>query len=216
MKQVFESEIKKISTLMTGLPWEDKNFYATYLTQTYYFVCHSTRLLALASGNTKLTENALHRRFSDHIAEEKGHEKIALNDLKKMGITNLQPESGVTRNLYETQYYKIERIHPASLFGYILSLEGVASLIIPNFIQRIYSAHGVENSLFLKLHVEEDPGHVEKALDVIAQLPADQQEIILENLIQSSRNYSMFLQECLAIHKNSSANANSSAEMFVN
>lgn len=196
MKQMFNNEIAGLTSVMEGMPWDDRNFYAHYLAQTFYFVQHSTRLLALAGGNTALSEDSLHRRFSSHIAEEKGHDRIALNDLKKLGIHRLPAEAVATMNLYETQYYKIERQHPAALFGYILALEGVASLICPRFIEKIYQAHGIEAARFLKLHVEEDPDHVDKALEVIAGLPADQQDPIRVNLRQSLWNYRLFLEEC--------------------
>lgn len=193
MKSIFRTEIENLKTQMTNLPWEDENFYISFLTQTYYFVQHSTRLLALASGNTKLTEDSLHRRFSSHISEEKGHEKIALGDLKRLNVTDLEIEKTSTKNLYEVQYYKTERLHPSTLFGYILALEGVASLVCPLFIERIYKKYGIEASKFLKLHVEEDPDHVDKAFEVIETLPIEQQELITSNLVQSFKNYSHFL-----------------------
>lgn len=197
MKTAFKNEMSALSELMIHLPWENRKFYTSFLTQTYYFVQHSTRLLALAAAHASLDEDSLHRRYSAHIAEEKGHEKIALNDLKKLGVENLAAKSIAAKNMYETQYFKIEREHPASLFGYILALEGVASLICPLFIAKVYSAHGTDASKFLKLHVEEDPDHVDKALEVIASLPSELQKLIQDNMNQSTRNYRSLLEECI-------------------
>ncbi|AGH96007.1 iron-containing redox enzyme family protein [Pseudobdellovibrio exovorus] len=197
MKTTFKNEISSLSEMMIHLPWENRKFYISFLTQTYYFVQHSTRLLALAAAHASLEEDSLHRRYSAHIAEEKGHEKIALNDLKKLGVENLEAKSITAKNLYETQYFKIEREHPASLFGYILALEGIASLICPLFIEKVYRAHGTESSRFLKLHVEEDPDHVDKALEAIASLPAQLQLLIQDNMRQSVRNYRALLEECV-------------------
>lgn len=194
MKAAFNKEIETTKNMMTHLPWEDRAFYASYLAQTYYFVRHSTRLLAMASGHARQDQADLHRRFGSHIGEEKGHDLLALNDLKQLGYTEVESELAETRNLYEGQYYKVEKLDSAALLGYILALEGVASMICPDFIGRIYEAHGEKCAKFLKLHVEEDPDHVEKAFEQIEKLPKNLQEMVETNLIQSFKNYRYFLQ----------------------
>lgn len=193
MRDIFKAEIETVREVMLRLPWEDAHFYASYLTQTYYFVRHSTRLLAMASAYAKFDQDALHRRFGSHIAEEKGHDLIALADLKKLGFLELEEELPATRNLYEGQYYKIQKLDSAALLGYILALEGVASSVCPLFIERIYQAYGKQCALFLKLHVEEDPDHVDKAFEQVEALPATLRQLVEENLVQSFRNYVSFL-----------------------
>lgn len=180
----------RLTEEMTRLPWENKRFYASFLAQTYYFVRHSTRLLALASAYS--FDDSLHRRYAAHIAEEKGHDRLALNDLNRLGV-NLEPELPQTRNLYETQYYKIERENASSLMGYILALEGVASMICPKIMTRITQAHGAECAKFLKLHIEEDPDHVEKAFAEIEALKEQELAQVVHNLIQSCSNYASML-----------------------
>ena len=183
-------EMDRLTEEMIRLPWENKRFYASFLAQTYYFVRHSTRLLALASAYA--TDDSLHRRFAAHIAEEKGHDRLALNDLTRLNVP-LEEELAQTRNLYETQYYKIERENSSALMGYILALEGVASLICPKIMGRITQAHGADCAKFLKLHVEEDPDHVDKAFAEIEALGSDQLKMVTKNLIQSCNNYSSML-----------------------
>lgn len=198
MKVIFDQEIARLKEYMLSLPWEDSRFYQTFLSQTFYFVQHSTRLLALASASVPLTENSLHRRFASHIFEEKGHDMLALNDLKKLsGGSGLSQELPETKNLYEGQYYKIQKLHSAALFGYILALEGVASLICPHFVDRVYQTHGVEAARFLKLHIEEDPDHVEKAFAELEGLQPQVYEFAAQNLVQSFRNYRLLLEATL-------------------
>lgn len=198
MKTLFDQEIMDLKQYMISLPWENPHFYEIFLSQTYYFVQHSTRLLALASACTPLNENSLHRRFAAHISEEKGHDQLALNDLKKLsGETGPTPELAETKNLYEVQYYKIQKLHSAALFGYILALEGVASLICPHFVQRVYQAHGIDSARFLKLHIEEDPDHVDKAFDEMKSLKPQVSEFAAQNLLQSFRNYRSVLEASL-------------------
>lgn len=183
--------MENLTEEMLRLPWENKRFYASFLAQTYYFVRHSTRLLALASAYA--AEDSLHRRYASHIGEEKGHDRLALNDLTRLGV-QLEPELPQTRNLYEPQYYKIERQDSSALMGYILALEGVASLICPKIMDRITQAHGEECAKFLKLHVEEDPDHVDKAFAEIESLNPDLMTQVTANLIQSCANYSAMLE----------------------
>lgn len=198
MRTLFNNEIAGLKQYMLSLPWEDSDFYQVFLSQTYYFVQHSTRLLALASACTPMNENSLHRRFAAHISEEKGHDQLALNDLKKLsGGTGLSRELVETKNLYEIQYYKIQKLHSAALFGYILALEGIASLICPHFVDRVYQAHGVEAARFLKLHIEEDPDHVDKAFAELKDLQPMVFEFTAQNLVQSFRNYKSVLEAAL-------------------
>lgn len=213
MKKVYDREVMALKAQMVDLPWEDKDFYISFLTQTYYFVRHSTRLLAVASGLAPLGEDSLHRRFAEHIAEEKGHDKMALGDLKRMGVTELASEHPATRNLYEGQYFKVEHQHPAALFGYILALEGIASLICPEIAPRVYQTHGLPSSTFLKLHVEEDPGHVEKAFQEIENLQGPTRALALDNMLQSLWSYSVFLSEC---EKNARQSQSTEATMALN
>ena len=74
-----------LESTIKSFPWEDPLAYQLWSAQTYYFVLHSTRLFALASSRCLLTENALHFKLLNHLAEEKGHENLALQDLKAMG-----------------------------------------------------------------------------------------------------------------------------------
>lgn len=214
MKKLFEDELKATADVMVAMPWENRAFYRSYLTQTYHFVVHSTRLLAYAGGCVRPGEDSLHRRLCAHIGEEKGHDRLALRDLKQMGFDgDLEAEMAQTRNLYETQYYKILHQHPSALFGYILALEGVASRVCPLFMERVYKAHGIEASLFLKLHVEEDPGHVEEAFHEIAKMDPQSHALIMQNLAQSFANYRSFL---TAIAEKTARSSRSAEPIFQN
>lgn len=194
---LFNSEMEKLKFEMIEMPWENKNFYHIFLSQTYYFVQHSTRLLALASAHCNLEENSLHRRYAAHIGEEKAHEQIALSDLNRLSTQPLYPVLPETRNLFEVQYYKILHLHPSALLGYILALEGIASHICPAFIQKVYDAHSVSCSHFLKLHVEEDPDHVEKAVQEVMKLSPEHFKYVEENMLQSIYNYSTMMKSIL-------------------
>ena len=43
-----EKRLDELVQVCHSMPWTDEGFYREWLAQTYYYVCHSTRLLALA------------------------------------------------------------------------------------------------------------------------------------------------------------------------
>ncbi|EQC50428.1 iron-containing redox enzyme family protein [Bacteriovorax sp. DB6_IX] len=168
---------------INDLPWENEEFLANYFAQTYYYVKHSEKLLALCIS--RLDDEGLIKRFKEHMAEENSHEKLALADLKKLGKKiEDYPEHPLTSSFYESQYYKIEHQHPLVLMGYIQYLETLAAKIGLDIYHQIESGAGVKSS-FLKVHGEEDISHVQKANELINKLPMDLQELIKVNASQS-------------------------------
>ena len=87
LKQLTEKLMQEQAKAIDAFPWDSKEAYADWLAQTYYFVCHSTRLLALAASRFQVDEDAYHLRFLEHLKEEKSHEKLCLTDLKTLGVS---------------------------------------------------------------------------------------------------------------------------------
>jgi hypothetical protein len=189
VKARLDACVRRLGVTVEEFPWERGSAYADWLAQTYYYVRHSTRLLAAAAARFPLDAqgSALHQRFAAHMGEEKQHEKLALHDLRELGgsIENI-PERSATRFFYEPQYYKIEHVHPIALFGYILPLEAIGPLSGARVIERITSVHGTRCVSFLKLHAADDVDHLAKALEVLAALPPDQRDVVVQNLDQST------------------------------
>lgn len=171
-------------------PWEVREKYVTWLGQSYFFVKHSTRLLALSAPNCAFSNNKTHKRMAKHIFEEIGHETLAANDLLSLGMTVTDiKESPLTKAFYRLQYYGIERMGASYLMGYILFLEGVASVLGPSMLARVVSAHGEKSATFLKLHAEEDIGHVESAFENLEIANDTEARGILESLEISTSLY---------------------------
>lgn len=195
---------KKIRTF----PWEDRICYSAWLAQTYYFARHTTRLLALAGAHTSFAAPEYHTRFLQHCAEERGHEKILLNDLKALGSAISEwPERPGTCALYQSQYYYVEHASPMAFFGYILGLEALAAHFGAEITQRLESAYGPKASCFMRVHSEEDVGHVAEALAKIYQLPEDLQPVIIQNLRQTLKHYDELLEDCIELAHSKNARA---------
>lgn len=187
MQLELERELKKLETLVNSTEWENPLVYGNYMAQTYYYVCHSTRLLGLAASYFQQDRDQLHRRFAAHMAEEKGHEKLALSDIKHIKLELSQfPELSLTRAFYESQYYKIQYQNPTAFFGYILFLEAMAVRLGPIVYNRASAAHGKQAANFFRIHVEEDPHHVDQAIEQIMKLSEPELALIKMNMEQSA------------------------------
>jgi len=181
------NEIEHLKSLLNDINWKDTAFYELYLAQTFYYVKHSTRLLALSASRLDFDNHQKsHLRFIAHLKEESGHEAIVLNDLKNLNrdIRSI-PEFFSTKALYQMQYYAVEHHHALSLLGYILFLECLASMVGPGIYQSIKHHYKPQQLSFLKLHAEEDPDHVSKAIELIEHYPKELQEIIWQHFKMS-------------------------------
>ncbi|MGE9743938.1 iron-containing redox enzyme family protein [Bdellovibrio bacteriovorus] len=191
-----------------AFPWEDKNAYSAWVSQTFYFARHTTRLLAMAGARTPFGAPEFHNRFLAHCAEEKGHDKLLVNDLKTLGSKMDEwPEMPGTCALYQTQYYYIEHHSPMAFFGYILGLEALAAHFGDYMNKRIEKAWGPKAAHFIRVHAEEDVGHTEEALTKIASLSPDDQVVVMQNLRQTLSYYDQMLNECREISRARARNA---------
>lgn len=193
----FLKPVEEMIQAVEKLNLNDKKTYGNYLAQTFYYVSHSTRLLAFAAGLMERKDESHFRRFIRHIAEESAHEVLAEKDLKDLGM---KPEDFLqlpeTRALWESQYYKVLHESPISFMGYIIALEYFASSYLPKLLERVESIYKGQGRRFIKLHAEEDPDHIVKALELTASLTEQEQELIYINLAQTAQTYSRMVEAC--------------------
>lgn len=176
--------------------WEDPNFYKEYLAQTFHYVSHSTRLLALAAAYSTEAQSGYYRRSLQHIREEAGHEKLALADLQELGgRIEDHPELGMTRALWEPQYYKTQG-QATALLGYILGLEQLAISVLPELHLRLQKKYKDQSLNFIRVHAEEDPDHVEKCLEQIEALAANERVVVWKNVEQTLSVYLGMIEQC--------------------
>jgi hypothetical protein len=198
MKALLRECSDRLGDAVDAFPWRDRRAYGDWLAQTYFYVRHSTRLLAAAAARFPLNEpgNALHSRFAAHMAEEKRHELLCIHDLKSIGLSLAElPERHTTRMFYEPQYYKIEHLSPITLFGYILPLEAIGPWHGRRILEPLILAHGPKSVAFLKLHAAEDVEHLDKALQSLDGLDGLDRERVMENMRQTTHAYVAMLAE---------------------
>lgn len=179
--------------------FQDQEIYAQWLAQTYFFVRHSTSLLGYALPYLK--DEKLRHHFEHHLSEEERHDMLALKDLEKLG-KNIRDytEFISTQAFYQSQYYRISFEGATSLLGYILFLEGLAVNWAKESYLNIQQTHK-GSLLFLKVHAEEDPHHLDEVIKTIGTLSDLEQESILRNLKYSQSIYGQMMQDTIATKK---------------
>lgn len=194
MESFFKEHIQSLDAPIENFPWNNPSAYAQFLAQTYYYVAHSTRLLAVSASRFSVEQEDLHRRFIKHMSEEKGHHLIAAFDLKNLGLNlSLFPELATTKAFYESQYYKCSYLDPIILFGYILALEGLSVTQGPSIHQRALKHFGEKATGFLRVHCADDIDHIQSAFKHINQLSAPQIQMVKDNFHQTCTMYDVFL-----------------------
>lgn len=192
-----ELPMKLMAEKIDELKIDNPKIYADFLAQTFYYVSHSTRLLALGAGLMKQNEGQYFRRFIKHINEESNHEILAQKDLEEIGFSlDDFKERAETKSLYEPQYYKIMQQDPMVFMGYILALEQFACVHFPKFLERINKEYAGKAVRFVKLHAEEDPDHVEKAIKFIESLSEERVKLVIENIEQTAISYANLCNAC--------------------
>lgn len=191
-----KNKIKLFSEKLPEYPWEDLQFYANWLAQTYYYTLQSPMILARAGAYCSNEQKKLRKRFLEHTLEETSHEILAANDLKSLGLNILNfQEFPETTSFYEVQYYKAQYRHPVSIFGWILSLEGAAVAVGDEIFKRVKTHYG-KGYTFLKVHSQEDVDHLDKALEIVGQIPTELHGDLIQDFEQSTKLYLDMLSNC--------------------
>ncbi|HEX6084992.1 MAG TPA: iron-containing redox enzyme family protein [Thermoanaerobaculia bacterium] len=175
------------------LDFTNRDVYANWLAQTYYFVSHSVRLSALGASRLDV-DHPLSQRMVAHTREEAGHHKLAKRDIEALG-RRLEdfPQLGVTSAFYQAQYYVVLFEDPAHLIGQILMLEAVSVELGAWMHDLVHARHGEAASRFVKVHAQEDQDHVRKAIAAVNELPPAQQAGVARNFSQACEMYFLIL-----------------------
>jgi hypothetical protein len=166
--QTMHKYFEEIHQAINQIRWEDPVEYAAWLSQTYYYVAQTTRMICLAAAKSTIKDNDLHIRYIVETKEELNHEKLAFSDLKNLGFTLEDfPETVEAAFFYQTLGYAVECIHPSCLLGYSILLEGYAALKAEQLYTRVLKSHGPTACTFLKLHCEADKNHFAGAMEFL-------------------------------------------------
>ncbi len=189
---IFEEKVEEVACVLNEFPWQNREAYCMWLTQTYYLVRHTTRLLCLAAAKTPIENREMHYEWLTHLKEEKNHDLPILKDLKALGRTiEGAVEFEETQLLINNQYHWLSVGTDVSLLGYALMLEGLSVKCIPSMLKSLEAAELENASSFIKLHGHIVEGHYPAGLDLLTKITSPKiQNEIMDNLKQTSLIYS--------------------------
>jgi len=173
-EEIFSSqEAKKYgSTLMS----KDKRLFAVYMTQVYHYAYHTARNLGLAGANLFTNDLKLMHHFFEHALGEVGHEKMAFNDLKELGVpfkseNEIPPALPATEVLISYVKYLSISEKPYRCLGYHYWIEQPYNYIL-TFMQALEHTMGLEKrhmSFYLQ-HSLIDQKHGKDIQDIVVQI----------------------------------------------
>ena len=102
MQKLVDQLIHNMQDTIKNINFSNDEVYSNWLAQQYYIVRHSTPLLAISCG-LSIENREYHLRCIEHLHEERGHDKMILSDLKKLGhnIASLR-EMNSTKPIYQS------------------------------------------------------------------------------------------------------------------
>lgn len=197
LDKALKQEVERTQEVLLGMNWSDRQLYGQWLSQTYHFVRHTTRLLGLAAGSSTLNEQNYHEQFLYHLKEEHGHELLALKDLRSLGLF-LGSELPSTRRFYETTYDSIRSNGGVGLFGYMMFLENLAVIVGGKIADQVKPAFGAKSTRFLSVHAHEDIEHTQVTNQLLESAPQTHLQIIANDLVVAGSHYREILNELSA------------------
>jgi Iron-containing redox enzyme len=195
LKKALVECVDRIGISVEAFPWENEPAYGYWLAQTYYFVRHTTSFLTLTASRFGYRRRELQYHQIWHLREESGHDQLLINDLARLRhrFDDFE-ELPETASLYQSQYYFIDYENPASHFAYAQCLEGTAATKISLIYKRVETSHSPEGCTFLRVHMEEDPDHFERGLEVLDSLTSAETDSYYRNLQQTTYLYVQMLE----------------------
>ncbi len=188
IQQQFESALTEFSKCRTiqllrggDITVDD---YKWVMRQIFHHARENPQIQALATVYFRGEQREAVRGFLTHAVSEIGHDKLALNDLARLGedVSSIPTENALpaTTALIGFPFYQIYNLNPVGYLGYLYFLEFTPTSVGGAYMAAL-TAKGVpaEAMTFLKDHVTIDVGHnklmegyVEKLVNTEADLEA--------------------------------------------
>ena len=199
--------MKIVTDEIEQIDWTNKVNYAGWLAQTYYHICHSTRVLVAAAARFQVDQDQHHLQCVGHAKEEKSHEKIVLKDLKNLGFSMSDfPEFTSTKALYRNIYYLIEHEDPISIYGYVYFLELLSIRGGIGMLNQVKECFGPNTSGHLQLHSADDVEHLAAYAKLLDACSEPQKSLICEAVVDTALLYKEMLLEIKEFTKNKKLN----------
>lgn len=197
IRSLFETKIDDVSGILDQFPFENKQACHLFFSQQYYLIQNSTRYEAIGASLLPFERKEEFQERIQHLTGEFNHDDLIIDDLNKLGFSDLIPMSPPIKALVAFIYYELETKGADALFGISLLLEGLSTRQCAKVADRIKNALGV-NSEYLAVHDEADKVHFPNTMKMIENFSRDRHKVIIENLEVSHFLYTSMVTHCLA------------------
>jgi hypothetical protein len=192
VKKTFDDNVGALNSLIMNQRWQDKDFYAYWSSQHYFYISHSHPLLKHAIANCNNLE--LKKCLEHHAKEEKGHEKWCLADLKALGRDiKGYVEAPQTKALYEEIYEGVNEFGAAAIIGYAIALEGMSAMVCPPLAEILTPLYGAKAVTFISNHAKIDQEHAKDGYDILKFLDEKEQAVVAKFIISSIEAYKAYV-----------------------
>ena len=193
-------EIEKLPQMRQMLAGDfSEEQYVRFMKDLYPIVLHFCPTMATAAGRCAQQYDLVKIYLYDHIHEEKGHEKIVLEDLSSFDIA---PEKVIESPVREPvqamvafNYYSSLVGNPCSVLGMIYVLEIISSVYsgkVAQAVSRSLGRHASQGFVFLHSHSAVDVEHMTKLRHLFQTI---QSPDIFSDLMKSVKmNFYLFSQ----------------------
>jgi pyrroloquinoline quinone (PQQ) biosynthesis protein C len=143
-----------------------RDTYVAYLAQAYHHVSHTVPLMQAARARLDDEHAVFKTALDDYIAEETGHEKWILNDIRAAGgdpdQTVRDGPNVATEVMVAYAYDTIRRINPMAFFGMVYVLEGTSIQLASVGAEAVQKSLGLPPAAFSYLvsHGALDQDHI--------------------------------------------------------
>jgi pyrroloquinoline quinone (PQQ) biosynthesis protein C len=177
--------------------------YKNFLAQTYLLIREHPQLVAGFTRHMKGRERKLVRKFLHHSLEEIGHENMAKNDLRELGVDvrgleGLRPLPSTTALIgFIDRLMQFE--NPIAFIGYLFHFEMLPELS-GNMLSDMLTDMGVPTKAqnYIKKHIEIDAEHSEEMPEYIEAFVKSEQdyELVRYAAMGAAKLHEMMIQEC--------------------
>jgi hypothetical protein len=156
--------------------------YAALMRQIFHHARENPQIQTLAASYLRGTDRAMVKPFFRHATSEIGHDQLALNDLKALGVDT----SGIpwerplpaTTSLLAFAFYQIQHLDPIGYLGYLFHLEFMPTRCGKQILSSLERA-GVpsEAMSFIYDHSTIDVGHNKLMENYVAELVCTEERL---------------------------------------
>lgn len=186
---ISQTSLREIASIISRakIPGDDHIFLK--LSFNYHLMVASEKLLQVARTESN-AHCLLHLKdyFSYRLEEEKGHAAWMKEDL---GEYLMQETQGYASMLAGSVYYLIYHVHPASLLGYMLMMEGFPMPM--ERIQMLEERYGASLLRTARYHADHDIEHGAKLCRFIDDLPSSEQAFVVQSARQCAEIFAAFM-----------------------